>query len=78
MSRKYKKCQHPGCRKKVQGRADRFCRPHGLRELRRIDREHPDYFQPLRVWTIDGPQKLSAYKWLVLEEERQALTAASR
>jgi hypothetical protein len=78
MSRMYKQCQHPGCRKKVHRKADRFCRPHGLRELDRINRAHPDYFQPLHVWTIDGPQKLSAHKWLVLEEEQQARMGASQ
>lgn len=69
-----KTCEIQGCKRHTENK-ERFCRTHQFRELRRINRRHPSYFQPLRYRTVDGPVKLSDQPFLLLEE---AMTAGSQ
>jgi hypothetical protein len=50
-------CEQKRCRTPTQEPGDRWCRTHGLLELRRIKRANPAYFQPLKFRSIDGPVK---------------------
>jgi hypothetical protein len=64
-------CEQKRCRTPTQEPGDRWCRTHGLLELRRIKRANPAYFQPLKFRSIDGPVRLSDHSFLLAEDEAE-------
>lgn len=45
-------------------KTDLYCPTHAQKMLRRIEKQHPTYFQPLTIVTQDGIQKLSNRRFL--------------